>query len=194
MSQRSYPESVVEVLDEQMTFPPAVLTAVCSFADAHPWQGSIDERKAKFKQLNRDLSEACHFLVEPDPTRAALLEEEGVPVVGRPLDEPRTYSNLRIDHAALVVLDHLRDASDARRDDRATARHRFDQHASERLLERGADDEVQLVQNLGYVQSMTQKLHRVFQAELSGHALENGSPIGAMDVIADHPEFGSPSS
>ena len=61
--------------------------------------------------LARPLAEALelhrlsHFLVEPDPGRAAQLEEEGVPVVARPLDEPDTYRALRIDQAALIVLD-----------------------------------------------------------------------------------------
>jgi len=46
-----------------------------------------------------------HFLVEPDPILAGQLEAEGIPVVARPLDEPRTYESLRISEAALVVLD-----------------------------------------------------------------------------------------
>jgi len=46
-----------------------------------------------------------HFLVEPDQARAAELDEEGIPVVSRPLDEPQTYRILRIEQAAMVVLD-----------------------------------------------------------------------------------------
>ena len=52
-----------------------------------------------------ELHQIAHFIVEPDPVRAAQLDEEGIPVISRPLDEPRTYHLLRIDHAALVVLD-----------------------------------------------------------------------------------------
>ncbi len=52
-----------------------------------------------------DLHRVPHFVIESDPTRAALLEKEGVPVIGRPADEPSIYNDLRIDHASLVVLD-----------------------------------------------------------------------------------------
>ncbi len=46
-----------------------------------------------------------HFMVEPDQTLANQLDEEGIPVVSQPLDEPQTYEMLRIGEAALVVLD-----------------------------------------------------------------------------------------
>ncbi len=52
-----------------------------------------------------ELHRIPHFMVEPDPQRAALLEDEGVPVISRPLDEQQTYQLLRTEQAALVVLD-----------------------------------------------------------------------------------------
>lgn len=52
-----------------------------------------------------ELHRVAHYLVEPDATRAAQLEDEGIPVICRPLDEPQTYGILHIDQAALVVLD-----------------------------------------------------------------------------------------
>ncbi len=52
-----------------------------------------------------ELHRMAHFLVEPDTQLAAQLEEEGVPVISRPLDEQQTYQILRIDEASLVVLD-----------------------------------------------------------------------------------------
>ncbi len=52
-----------------------------------------------------ELHRMSHFLVEPDAQLAGQLEEEGVPVISRPLDEQQTYQILRIDEAALVVLD-----------------------------------------------------------------------------------------
>ena len=68
MSKRVYPECVLEVLDDQMTFPREILSVVHRFAAADPWAGNIEQRKAKFRQLNRDLSRACHPLIEPDLT------------------------------------------------------------------------------------------------------------------------------
>ncbi len=52
-----------------------------------------------------ELHGMSHFMVEPDAELASRLDDEGVPVIARPLDEPRTYQILRIDQAALVVLD-----------------------------------------------------------------------------------------
>jgi len=65
MSQRTYPESVVEVLDDQMTSPSAVLRAVQQFARARPWRGTVEERKAKFRTLNYDLAGA-YGIFDPD--------------------------------------------------------------------------------------------------------------------------------
>jgi len=55
MSESDYPRSVVEVLDQSMTFNPSALRAVQSFAQSHPWRGTIDERHQKFRRLHDDL-------------------------------------------------------------------------------------------------------------------------------------------
>ena len=60
-----YPATVVEVLDDQMRFRPAALRAGEAFAESHPWVGSVEERKEKFRQLNRELSEA-YGITEPE--------------------------------------------------------------------------------------------------------------------------------
>ena len=57
MSKPRYPQSVLEVLDETMTFRSAALRAVQQFARTHPWQG----------KLNHDLADA-HSIAEPDLT------------------------------------------------------------------------------------------------------------------------------
>jgi hypothetical protein len=59
-----YPESVTEVLDAAMTFRPAALQAMRAFADAKPWRGTVEERQAKFGEVNRALS-AVYQLAEP---------------------------------------------------------------------------------------------------------------------------------
>jgi hypothetical protein len=53
-----YPETVTEVLDEDMVFPQEVLRVVGNFANSKPWSGRQDDRKAKFLRLNRDLAKA----------------------------------------------------------------------------------------------------------------------------------------
>ena len=57
-NRRTYPESVVEVLDDRMTFKPEALQAMRRFVQSHPWRGSTDERKQKFEALVADLSAA----------------------------------------------------------------------------------------------------------------------------------------
>jgi hypothetical protein len=55
---REYPQSVSEVLDDQMKFKPAALQAVRHFAQMKPWRGSVPERQEKFRWLNKALAEA----------------------------------------------------------------------------------------------------------------------------------------
>ena len=62
---RDYPATVVEILDDSMTFLPATLRAVRAFKKSRPWTGTIDERKEKFRQLNRDLAVA-YGVAEPE--------------------------------------------------------------------------------------------------------------------------------
>ncbi len=61
MVRSSYPEAVIEVLDDDIQYPLAVLEAVERFATASPWQGSLISRKKKFQQLNCDLARACNI-------------------------------------------------------------------------------------------------------------------------------------
>ena len=58
MSQSDYPATVLEVVDRSMRFNVKALRAVRRFAESNPWRGSLDERKEKFRKLNRLLAEA----------------------------------------------------------------------------------------------------------------------------------------
>src|SRR5262249_4050084 len=49
---RNYPRTVREVLDPAMTFKPAALRALRSFARSKPWQGTELDRKDKFLALH----------------------------------------------------------------------------------------------------------------------------------------------
>jgi len=53
-----YPATVVEILDDRMTFRPAALRAMREFRASHPWRGDNDQRKAKFQELVVALAEA----------------------------------------------------------------------------------------------------------------------------------------
>ena len=63
MRDRQYPATVIEILDDQMTFPSDLLQAVQVFAESNPWQGSTRSRQEKFRQLNRSMAEACRIEV-----------------------------------------------------------------------------------------------------------------------------------
>jgi len=67
MPRDDYPATVVEVLDDHIRFRPTALRAIRAFAESRPWAGSVDERKEKFRQLNRALSEA-YGITEPELT------------------------------------------------------------------------------------------------------------------------------
>jgi hypothetical protein len=58
-----YPESIREVLDEEMKFRPEALAAVRAFARSKPWRGTLVERWRKFLTVNRDLAAA--YGIEP---------------------------------------------------------------------------------------------------------------------------------
>jgi hypothetical protein len=64
MPDRRYPETVIELLDEAISFHPAALEAVRVFATSEPWGGTIEQRKAKFRELNHALADA-HGIAEP---------------------------------------------------------------------------------------------------------------------------------
>lgn len=53
-----YPESVREVMNPAKKYRPAALRALRAFRRSKPWRGTIEERKAKFRRLNRALSRA----------------------------------------------------------------------------------------------------------------------------------------
>ena len=59
MPSADYPATVVEVLDDQISFRPATLRAVHIGAQSNPWRGSPDQRKKKFRKLNESLGTAC---------------------------------------------------------------------------------------------------------------------------------------
>ena len=61
MVTRNYPEAVIEVLDDNIQYSPAVVDAVKCFASANPWRGSLISRKMKFQQLNQDLAQSCNI-------------------------------------------------------------------------------------------------------------------------------------
>jgi len=65
VSDADYPETVVEVLDDNLRFNRAALQAVREFRKVGPWRGSLDERKDKFRRLNRALS-AAYDITETD--------------------------------------------------------------------------------------------------------------------------------
>ncbi|MDM8006902.1 MAG: hypothetical protein QUV05_12250 [Phycisphaerae bacterium] len=64
MAHDDYPESVLEVLDDNLRFKPSVLKVMRSFQKSRPWSGSLEERKEKFIKLNRVLS-AIYGVAEP---------------------------------------------------------------------------------------------------------------------------------
>lgn len=51
----SYPSSVSEVIDDDISFRPATLEAVRRFTAFRPWRGAVEERKAKFAALHANL-------------------------------------------------------------------------------------------------------------------------------------------
>jgi hypothetical protein len=63
-SRRNYPATVQEALDPTLTFRPAALRAVESFARSKPWRGTLMERKAKLRRLHRQLT-AAYSIREP---------------------------------------------------------------------------------------------------------------------------------
>jgi hypothetical protein len=59
-----YPRTVAEVLDPALTFKPEALRALCRFRRSRPWRGTVEERKAKIRRLNRELA-AAYGVREP---------------------------------------------------------------------------------------------------------------------------------
>jgi hypothetical protein len=65
MTFRNYPKTVAEVLDDQITFRPAVLRAVRAYAKSKPWRGTLEERRQKIRTLYAALAAAYGI---PTPT------------------------------------------------------------------------------------------------------------------------------
>jgi len=63
-NRNDYPSSVAELLDDRMKFKPAALRAVKALARSRPWRSNIEDRKEKFRSLNRALA-AAYELPEP---------------------------------------------------------------------------------------------------------------------------------
>ncbi len=61
MRNPQYPATVVEILDDQMSYSNALLQAVKEFAELKPWQGSSKSRQEKFQQLNQAMAVACRI-------------------------------------------------------------------------------------------------------------------------------------
>lgn len=53
--------TVADLVAEGAEFSPAIVEAVKAFARAKPWQGTIEERKAKFQAANEALVAACEL-------------------------------------------------------------------------------------------------------------------------------------
>lgn len=51
-----YPETVAEVLDDNLDFEPETNAAMERFKASHPWRGSQEEIQAKFHVLNEELA------------------------------------------------------------------------------------------------------------------------------------------
>ena len=65
MSDRDYPSTVLEVVDNAARFRATALRAVRVFAASNPWSGTIPERKEKLRGLNKSLA-AAYNIPEPE--------------------------------------------------------------------------------------------------------------------------------
>ena len=70
---RNYPETVVEVLDDEITYPDELLCVMRIFSAAKPWSGSTQSRKRKFSDVTRMMATACQ-IDEPTLTFGSLDE------------------------------------------------------------------------------------------------------------------------
>lgn len=65
MTSSDYPETVEQVLDDEIGYGEGILVAVTAFAASRPWRGSFESRKKKLQSLNAALAHACH-VAKPD--------------------------------------------------------------------------------------------------------------------------------
>ncbi len=61
MVRDAYPATVVEVLDEEITYPDELLCVLRIFAASNPWKGSLRTRQRKFRQLNHLMAVVCRI-------------------------------------------------------------------------------------------------------------------------------------
>jgi len=58
---RNYPETVVEILDDEINYPDELLCVMRIFSASKPWSGSLEARKCKFTDVNRMMATACRI-------------------------------------------------------------------------------------------------------------------------------------
>lgn len=58
----TYPQTVIEILDDRIRFPQSVINAMRCFADWGPWSGNRKDRRNKIRHLNRRLAAALGVL------------------------------------------------------------------------------------------------------------------------------------
>jgi len=61
MVKNAYPATVLEVLDDEITYPKQLLRVMRIFAASNPWRGSIEVRKRKFTDVNRMMALVCRI-------------------------------------------------------------------------------------------------------------------------------------
>ena len=59
MVRDAYPATVLEILDDEITYPDQLLSVMRIFAASKPWNGSLESRKRKFSDVNRMMAKAC---------------------------------------------------------------------------------------------------------------------------------------
>jgi len=61
MVRDAYPATVLEVLDDEITYPDELIRVMRIFSASKPWSGSIEARKRKFSDVNRLMATACRM-------------------------------------------------------------------------------------------------------------------------------------
>jgi hypothetical protein len=102
MPSANYPSSVAEILDDRMTFRPDALRAVKRFARSKPWRGTVEERKAKFRRLNRDLARA-YGIARP---RLIFSQVQENPEVGNGWYQPSAHTIALVGKLSVVTYLH----------------------------------------------------------------------------------------
>lgn len=96
-----YPQSVSEVIDLTAKYRPAVLAAVRRFAASKPYRGTLEERRAKFATLNRELAAA--YDVEPP---ILVFEGDGTGDSGASCYSPATRTITMRGRLSMISLTH----------------------------------------------------------------------------------------